>query len=55
MHSAIGQNVPSHLETVKCAACRALLFKAEPGAIAATVEIKCRRCGAYNNLRPASP
>ncbi|MBJ7443759.1 MAG: Com family DNA-binding transcriptional regulator [Sphingobium sp.] len=39
----------------KCASCRALLFKSEPGAIAGVIEIKCRRCGAFNCLRPVSP
>ncbi|MAM38267.1 MAG: hypothetical protein CL949_07130 [Erythrobacter sp.] len=41
--------------SMKCASCRALLFKSEPGAIAGVIEIKCRRCGTFNCLRPASP
>ncbi|WP_414714296.1 Com family DNA-binding transcriptional regulator [Sphingobium sp.] len=40
---------------VKCAGCQRLLFKAAPGAIAAPIEIKCPRCGAFNCLRPMSP
>ncbi|WP_145072198.1 Com family DNA-binding transcriptional regulator [Sphingobium wenxiniae] len=50
--------VPStHFVTVsmKCAHCRALLFKCDPDAIAGVIEIKCRRCGTFNCLRPASP
>ncbi|WP_188082785.1 Com family DNA-binding transcriptional regulator [Sphingobium scionense] len=39
----------------RCASCRALLFKSEPGAIAGVIEIKCRRCGTFNSLRPVSP
>ncbi|MFI8682328.1 Com family DNA-binding transcriptional regulator [Brevundimonas diminuta] len=42
-------------EAVRCASCAALLFKAQPGAIAGVVEIKCRRCSALNLLRPSSP
>jgi len=30
-----------------------LLFKAKAHAIADTIEIKCRRCGTINALRPA--
>ncbi|WP_413818466.1 Com family DNA-binding transcriptional regulator [Sphingobium sp.] len=40
---------------IRCAGCRALLFKAEPGAIAGVIEIKCRRCGQFNCMRPQSP
>ena len=42
-------------EAVRCASCSALLFKSEPGALAGVVEIKCRRCSAFNVLRPSSP
>ncbi|MBO9500774.1 Com family DNA-binding transcriptional regulator [Brevundimonas sp. A19_0] len=42
-------------EVVRCASCAALLFKAEPGALAGQLEIKCRRCSALNVLRPSSP
>ncbi|WP_201514161.1 MULTISPECIES: Com family DNA-binding transcriptional regulator [unclassified Sphingobium] len=41
--------------SICCASCSALLFKAEPAAIAGIIEIKCRRCGTFNCLRPASP
>ncbi|PZA12486.1 hypothetical protein DNX69_10965 [Rhodopseudomonas palustris] len=43
------------METIRCARCRALLFRAAGGAIAAPVEIKCRRCGSINILRPTEP
>ncbi|WP_443021944.1 Com family DNA-binding transcriptional regulator [Sphingobium sp.] len=39
----------------KCASCRALLFKSAVDAIAGVIEIKCRRCGAFNCFRPMSP
>ncbi|NSZ48436.1 Com family DNA-binding transcriptional regulator [Agrobacterium vitis] len=40
---------------IRCGSCSALLFKAGAGAIANTIEIKCRRCGTLNHLRPAEP
>lgn len=40
------------VETIRCARCAALMFKAEAGALRGTLEIKCRRCGAMNSLRP---
>jgi phage FluMu protein Com len=40
---------------IRCAGCRALLFRADSAAIAGEIEIKCRRCGQYNCLRPLSP
>jgi phage FluMu protein Com len=40
-------------EAFRCGACNALLFKAEKTALAGVVEIKCRRCGQFNQLRPA--
>ncbi|WP_102026022.1 Com family DNA-binding transcriptional regulator [Rhizobium subbaraonis] len=40
---------------IRCGSCSALLFKAGPGAIAAGIEIKCRRCGTINHLRPPEP
>ncbi|RAI40543.1 hypothetical protein CH338_06030 [Rhodoplanes elegans] len=43
------------VETIRCARCRALLFRATAGAIAGPVEIKCRRCGTFNVLRPSEP
>ncbi|MFZ5737102.1 MAG: Com family DNA-binding transcriptional regulator [Pseudomonadota bacterium] len=43
------------MEDYRCARCRALLFRAAGRAIAGPVEIKCRRCGAINILRPTEP
>lgn len=43
------------MRNIRCGTCSALLFKAGPGAIAASIEIKCRRCGTMNHLRPAEP
>lgn len=43
------------MENVRCGKCRALLFKARSGAIAGSIEIKCRRCGTINHLRPSEP
>lgn len=40
------------VESIRCPRCRALLFKAEATAIAATIEIKCRRCGTLAMLKP---
>ncbi|WP_420875687.1 Com family DNA-binding transcriptional regulator [Prosthecomicrobium hirschii] len=42
------------METVRCGYCDALLFKAR-GSIGTLIEIKCRRCGTLNHLRPAEP
>ena len=42
-------------EAYRCGDCNALLFKAESGALAGLVEIKCRRCRQINQLRPVSP
>lgn len=42
-------------ESIRCASCNALLFKAEVNAIAGAIEIKCRRCGTVNTMRPMSP
>ena len=42
-------------ESFRCGACNALLFKEENGALAGTIEIKCRRCRQINQLRPVSP
>ncbi|MBU2652630.1 MAG: Com family DNA-binding transcriptional regulator [Bacteroidetes bacterium] len=43
------------MESIRCGntRCRALLFKAADNAIADLIEIKCRRCGTINSLRPA--
>ncbi|WP_377368133.1 Com family DNA-binding transcriptional regulator [Phenylobacterium ferrooxidans] len=44
----------STLESIRCGSCRALLLKAQADG---RLEIKCRRCGAFNTiaLRPQSP
>lgn len=42
-------------ESVRCGKCRALLFKAAPGAIRGLIEIKCRRCRELIQLRPLEP
>jgi phage FluMu protein Com len=43
------------LQSIRCGKCSALLLKAAPGAIAGTIEIKCRRCGHVITLRPPEP
>ncbi|WP_415215597.1 Com family DNA-binding transcriptional regulator [Shinella sp.] len=43
------------LNNIRCGTCSALLFKAGQGAIANDIEIKCRRCGTLNHLRPCEP
>lgn len=40
---------------IRCGSCRALLFKYDGRDITATIEIKCRRCGTINHLRPPEP
>ncbi|OYW52655.1 MAG: hypothetical protein B7Z30_15500 [Rhizobiales bacterium 12-68-15] len=42
------------MENIRCR-CGALLFRAAPGALRGQVEIKCRRCGTLNALRPIEP
>ncbi|MBY0393957.1 MAG: Com family DNA-binding transcriptional regulator [Novosphingobium sp.] len=42
-------------ESIRCGACNALLFRADIGALAGAIEIKCRRCRQINHLRPMSP
>ncbi|WP_086733845.1 Com family DNA-binding transcriptional regulator [Erythrobacter colymbi] len=42
-------------EEYRCASCRALLFRAQPGALAGEIEVKCRRCRQINSWRPSSP
>ncbi|PHR92525.1 MAG: hypothetical protein COA78_33400, partial [Blastopirellula sp.] len=39
------------MKPIRCTSCSALLFKSDRGAIAGTIEIKCRRCGTINSLR----
>jgi phage FluMu protein Com len=41
------------MESIRCGQCSALLFKAAPKAVAGNIEVKCRRCGSYNQIRPA--
>ncbi|MCJ8026994.1 Com family DNA-binding transcriptional regulator [Shinella yambaruensis] len=43
------------MRNVRCGSCRALLFRAGHHAIAGVIEIKCRRCGTLNHLRPHEP
>jgi phage FluMu protein Com len=43
------------VQNIRCGKCRALLFRCEPAAIARAIEIKCRRCGTINLLRPLEP
>ncbi|MDH5752534.1 MAG: Com family DNA-binding transcriptional regulator [Deltaproteobacteria bacterium] len=43
------------MQDYKCGSCRALLFKATPATIQGLLEIKCRRCGTINHLRPTEP
>lgn len=43
------------MESIRCGKCRALLLKAANDAIKGIVEIKCRRCGTLNSLRPPEP
>ncbi|BAQ16931.1 Com family DNA-binding transcriptional regulator [Methyloceanibacter caenitepidi] len=43
------------LESIRCGKCAALLFKAAAKALSGRLEIKCRRCGHLNILRPEEP
>ncbi len=43
------------MDNIRCSRCRAMLFRAEPGALTGALEIKCRRCGEINSLSPKSP
>ncbi|WP_415454001.1 Com family DNA-binding transcriptional regulator [Azorhizobium caulinodans] len=43
------------MEKVRCRCCGALQFRAAAGAICGAIEIKCRRCGTLNVLRPQEP
>ncbi|MBX8799216.1 Com family DNA-binding transcriptional regulator [Ochrobactrum sp. MR28] len=43
------------MKEIRCGKCHALLFRAKHGAVANDIEIKCRRCGTLNHLRPIEP
>ena len=43
------------MEPIRCRDCHALLFKTAKNAISGIIEIKCRRCGTLNQLRPKPP
>ncbi|MCW5711256.1 Com family DNA-binding transcriptional regulator [Shinella sp.] len=43
------------MQNIRCGSCRALLFRARHAAISNDIEIKCRRCGTLNHLRPIEP
>ncbi|TRL38043.1 MULTISPECIES: Com family DNA-binding transcriptional regulator [Rhizobium] len=43
------------MRDIRCGKCSALLFRAEHDAISNVIEIKCRRCGTLNHLRPIEP
>ncbi|MFK3690427.1 Com family DNA-binding transcriptional regulator [Agrobacterium tumefaciens] len=43
------------MQNIRCGTCSALLFRAGQGAISNDIEIKCRRCGTINHLRPTEP
>ncbi|WP_159602636.1 Com family DNA-binding transcriptional regulator [Starkeya nomas] len=42
------------MKDIRCG-CGALLFRAAGGALRGVVEIKCRKCGTLNSLRPIEP
>lgn len=48
-------NTDSSVQSIRCGKCRALLFRCAADAIGAEIEIKCRRCGTVNHLRPTRP
>ncbi|WP_422785622.1 Com family DNA-binding transcriptional regulator [Roseibium algae] len=43
------------MQDIRCGSCNALLFKAGQDAIVGDIQIKCRRCGTFNHLRPPEP
>ncbi|WP_084594708.1 Com family DNA-binding transcriptional regulator [Hoeflea phototrophica] len=43
------------MKDIRCGKCSALLFRAGQNATLGDIEIKCRRCGTINHLRPAEP
>ncbi len=45
----------SPVESIRCGTCDALLLRAAGDAIQGALEIKCRRCGTLNHLRPTRP
>ncbi|WP_170138520.1 Com family DNA-binding transcriptional regulator [Rhodobium orientis] len=40
------------MESIRCSACDALLFKADSNRLGNVIEIKCRRCGDINRFGP---
>ncbi|WP_442793795.1 Com family DNA-binding transcriptional regulator [Pannonibacter sp. SL95] len=43
------------MKDIRCGCCRALLFRMAAAPSAPAIEIKCRRCGTINHLRPPEP
>ncbi|QCI65616.1 Com family DNA-binding transcriptional regulator [Phreatobacter stygius] len=43
------------MENIRCGSCSALLLRMAPRALSGRVDIKCRRCGTLNSLRPSEP
>ncbi|NBN76832.1 Com family DNA-binding transcriptional regulator [Microvirga tunisiensis] len=43
------------MKDIRCGCCRALLFRMASAPSAPAIEIKCRRCGTINHLRPPEP
>ncbi|WP_371932275.1 Com family DNA-binding transcriptional regulator [Roseibium sp. MMSF_3361] len=43
------------MQDIRCGSCNALLFKTRQGIISNDIQIKCRRCGTLNHLRPVEP
>lgn len=41
-----------NVESIRCGSCSALLFRAGNNAIKGVIEIKCRRCGTINSIKP---
>ncbi|MBL4785476.1 MAG: Com family DNA-binding transcriptional regulator [Cohaesibacteraceae bacterium] len=43
------------MESIRCSNCSKLLFKSDLKANKGRLEIKCSRCGTFNDLRPKEP
>lgn len=43
------------MKDIRCASCRALLFRTSQKQLNIVIEIKCRRCRSLNILRPTEP